>query len=310
MSRRANLPDLAPRAYTVRELRELGIRDSRLRAKDLTRSAHGIVIPSAASFSAADLDNRCAIFLPVLRSHQFFSKLTAAALWGMPDFQTELSRIDVGSEQPLLAPRRPEIHGHRVTAGRVHIQQLRGLPVASPEDTWCLLGSLLPHEQLVALGDFLVSERHTGRGWKAAAPSSLDRIRAAMIRHRGSRGIRSLALAFPKIRAGVDSPAETQLRLIIANAGMPEPRTNCPVLVRGGLLHADLGYERLKIAIEYEGKYHFAGGEAQARRDVERWERMTDAGWRVLRVVARDLRDPASFLGRLARAIESASDAR
>lgn len=248
--------------------------------------------------------------LPVLSPDQFFSRRTAANLWGMPSFGEEPSLLDICSIHPRRAPRRPEVAGHSVAAGRVRIQQLRGLPVASPEDTWCLLGSLLQHEQLVVIGDFLVSEQRTERGWKVAAPSSLDRIRAAMIRHRGSRGMRNLGLAFPRIRPGVDSPAETRLRLVITDAGFPEPATNCPVPVHGGLLHADLGYEHLRIAIEYEGRYHFTGGELQARRDVERWERMTDAGWRVLRVVARDLQDPAPFLGRLARAIESASDAR
>lgn len=44
-----------------------------------------------------------------------------------------------------------------------------------------------------------------------------------------------------------------------------------------------------------EARYHFVGGEPQARRDVERWEQMNDAGWRVLRVTARDLVDSQHF---------------
>lgn len=77
----------------------------------------------------------------------------------------------------------------------------------------------------------------------------------------------------------------------------------------GRELHADLGYPRLRIAIDYEGAYHFENGTEQARRDVERYEAMVAAGWRVLRVTALDLRDPSSFLKRLADAIAEASSA-
>ncbi|MBC9935713.1 MULTISPECIES: endonuclease domain-containing protein [unclassified Leucobacter] len=310
MTKRSAFPPLDGPSYRVRDLLRAGVPARRLYLGDIARPAHGIVIPPTSEIDLKTIDGRCRSMLPVLSPDQFFSRRTAASLWGMPSFGEEPNLLDICSIHPRRAPRRPEIAGHSVTAGRVRIQQLRGLPVASPEDTWCLLGSILPHGQLIAIGDFLVSERHTGAGWKAAAPSSFGRIRAAMIRHRGSRGMRSLTLAIPKIRTGVDSPAETQLRLIIVGGGLPEPRTNCPVPVSGGDLHADLGYDALQIAIEYEGQYHFTGGESQARRDVERWERMTDAGWRVLRVVARDLRDPAPFLGRLARSIETAKGAR
>ncbi|MBN9612801.1 MAG: hypothetical protein J0H64_04975 [Actinobacteria bacterium] len=109
------------------------------------------------------------------------------------------------------------------------------------------------------------------------------------------------------LRSPVDSPPETLLRLLIVDAGLPEPMVNCPVRVGGRVLHADLGYPQLKIAIEYEGGYHFDGGHTQARRDVHRWEAMHDAKWRVLRVTALDLQDPRAFLARLAAAIQDAA---
>lgn len=95
--------------------------------------------------------------------------------------------------------------------------------------------------------------------------------------------------ALPLLRTGVESPAESRTRLLIVGAGLPEPQTSCPVVVRGRTLWADLGYPEWKIAIEYDGEYHFTGGVNRARWDNERIEAMIDAGWRVLRVTALDL---------------------
>ncbi len=107
-----------------------------------------------------------------------------------------------------------------------------------------------------------------------------------------------LLLRFP-----VDSPPETLLRLEIVKRGFDEPVVDCPIPVAGRTLHADLGYPELKIAIEYEGAYHFDDGPEQARWDAERWEDMRDAGWRVLRVQASTMRDLRRFFERLRNAI-------
>jgi len=101
---------------------------------------------------------------------------------------------------------------------------------------------------------------------------------------------------------------ESRLRLLILAAGFSEPETSCPVPVAGEILHADLGYRELKIAIEYEGSYHFEGGAEQARRDIARHEAMRAAGWNVLLVTALDMRDPRNFLSRLVAALGAAQN--
>jgi very-short-patch-repair endonuclease len=70
--------------------------------------------------------------------------------------------------------------------------------------------------------------------------------------------------------------------------------------------YADLGYPRWRIAIEYDGAYHFDGDPGRARFDNDRIEAMIDANWRVLRLTAHDLRDPSQFLKRLDVAINKA----
>lgn len=72
------------------------------------------------------------------------------------------------------------------------------------------------------------------------------------------------------------------------------------------MLHADLGYPQWRIAIEYDGMYHFENGAKQLKFDAARYERMREAGWTVLQLTSLDLKAPREFLDRLAKAIARA----
>ena len=65
----------------------------------------------------------------------------------------------------------------------------------------------------------------------------------------------------------------------------------------------DLLYRAQKVVIEYEGDYHRTD-KAKWRSDVVRYERMQDAGYRVIRVTADDLEDrPAETVARVRAAL-------
>lgn len=309
MTHRSPLPEtLVPGAYRVGELRRAGLSRSRVDALDMPRAAHGIVAfrdrPAGGAREA--FLRRCAHVRPALAAGQFFSRRTAAEVLGLPVPRPPGGLLEVGSIHPLRAPRRPEILGHRVQPGRLIAGVCRGLPVPSPEDTWCMLAAVLDPTALVIAGDALLTPQlhRSGDGRRRKPPrATLDSLREAIQRHRGTAGSGLRAATVGRLRWPVDSPAETRMRLSIVEAGIPEPRVACPVFVPGHVLHADLGYPDLRIAIEHDGIYHFRGGEEQARFDVERWELMQDAGWIVLRTTARDLRNPRAFIARLIRAI-------
>jgi hypothetical protein len=102
-------------------------------------------------------------------------------------------------------------------------------------------------------------------------------------RYRGRRGVAQvpgvLALANPY--AG--SPMESRLRLLIAGAGLPapavqwvvqDPRTRTAIWL-------DLAWPDLMIGIEYEGEPHTEPG--QVLRDVSRYTKLVDLGWRTYR---------------------------
>jgi very-short-patch-repair endonuclease len=105
-------------------------------------------------------------------------------------------------------------------------------------------------------------------------------------RHRRCRGLRQMEAALGLIDPGAQSPKETWLRLLIINAGYPKPRTQIPVLDNGYPKYfLDLGWEHLKLAVEYDGDQHRTS-RYQYVKDVERLEFISGAGWTLIRVLA------------------------
>lgn len=120
-------------------------------------------------------------------------------------------------------------------------------------------------------------------------------------RYKGHRNVRRARRALTLVDAGADSPRETWLRLLIIDAGYPPPQTQIPVYGEYGELVAvvDMGWEDVKIALEYEGDHHRTD-RRQFRQDIERFEALTELGWITIRVMAEHTR--GGILARLAAA--------
>ncbi|MGY1720413.1 DUF559 domain-containing protein [Blastococcus sp. SYSU DS0552] len=75
-----------------------------------------------------------------------------------------------------------------------------------------------------------------------------------------------------------------------------------PILDRAGrvVAHADLGWERWRVALEYEGRQH--AEREQFGRDIDRYSLMAAGGWLVLRFAGR-------HLGRLDTVVDRAAGA-
>ena len=120
-------------------------------------------------------------------------------------------------------------------------------------------------------------------------------------RYKGHRNVRRARRALTLIDAGAESPRETWLRLLLIDAGYPRPQTQIPVYGEHGELVAllDLGWEDVKIALEYEGDHHRTD-RRQFHRDIARYEALPDLGWITVRVTAEDM--PGGILRRVAAA--------
>jgi len=116
--------------------------------------------------------------------------------------------------------------------------------------------------------------------------------------HRGRRGIRRARAALEMVDPGAESPRETWLRLLIIRAGLPWPQSQIAVRNEYGVVIAevDMGWEALKIAVEYEGDHHRTDRRV-FNNDIHRMDALIELGWIVIRVTVEDT--PASIIQRI-----------
>jgi very-short-patch-repair endonuclease len=177
-----------------------------------------------------------------------------------------------------------------------------GLPLLPPEQVWLQLASILTVDELIIAGDYLVRRRR--------ADTSVERLVAEVAISKGNHGTKRARLALREVRAGTDSPKETELRLLIVRAGLPEPVIGHRVIDVDGYFVGvpDLAYVEERIAIDYDGEVHRTD-ERVFLDDIERRERFEDAGWRYLRASKNHLRSSGTLLGRIAHYLRARSPA-
>lgn len=269
-----------------RELRGAGIPRSRVRAADVTHPYHGVHVIGG---EAVGLRQRCEALLTVLPAGAAFSHTTGAWLWGAPLPRQFEHLIHVTVSGGASRPVRPGVVGHRSSA--LEVTMLGTLPVVAPAQVFVQLAPMLHHDDLVAVGDYLVTPRRVAR---KPAIASVDGLAAAIpARARGAaRGRRALR----EVRVGAESPMETRLRLLLVRAGLPEPELNSEIVG----LHPDVLYRDRRLVIEYEGDHHRTDPRAW-RRDISRRERFQAAGFRVMQVHADDVtNEPHLLVARVA----------
>jgi very-short-patch-repair endonuclease len=262
-----------------------------LHGSDIVHPFHGV------HHERATVVDPIAAYRMRLRPGQFFSHETAAQLYGIP-LPYGPSAVHVAVYEPRTPPRARGAAGHRLSA---HVQTrilVGGEPVCSPADVWCQLAATLSADDLVAAGDHLLGAR------RRDALADLGELSAASERHGATRGARIRIWALERLRWGSDSRPESLLRLLCERLGMHDLRVNEPLEVSGRRLHPDLLAPAFGLILEYEGDHHRVDRD-QWNRDIERHAAFADAGYRVLRVTARDLFvDPAG----LARKVRKASN--
>ena len=268
---------------------------SRLRAKDLERPFVGVRAVAAPQ----TVEDLARAYAPILAPGEFFSHATAAVLHGMwlPLELEQRLRLDVSVRKPQRAPRDARVQGHHLVDRPGLVSRVRGLPVASPWETWAQLARELSVTDLVVAGEALLAKDRPNR---RAALERLVEVAADPDRPYHRRLARAAAL----LRIDSRSAGETRFRLLLTRNGLPEPRINLRIRDASGRFigEGDLVYEEEMVLVEYEGDGHRE--RAQFRKDISRVEEFVAAGWRVIRATAADERNPARVLTILRQALE------
>ncbi|MEE6136736.1 hypothetical protein SKC41_10360 [Mycobacterium sp. 050128] len=203
--------------------------------------------------------------------------------------------VDQRAPAQLLYQHRRPPPGIRTWLDRVaddEIQLVGGMSATTPARTAFDLACRNPLGKAVAAIDAL------------ANATRLDVADVELIaeRYKGHRNVRRARQTLKLVDAGAESPRETWVRLLLVGAGYPRPQTQIPVYGQYGELVAvlDMGWENIKLAVEYEGDHHRTD-RRQFNRDIARYEAVTtDLGWVVVRVTAEDV--PGGILRRVAAA--------
>ena len=158
------------------------------------------------------------------------------------------------------------------------ITHVARLLVTTPARTAYDLARQLPRVEAVARLDALMR----------ATPFSVEDVLLLAKRHPGARGLRRLRAAMPLVDGGAASPKESWLRLLLIDAGFPAPTTQIPVHENWHLVGVlDMGWEKYKVAIEYDGDHH-RSNRRQYVRDQQRLRKLEAMGWIIIRVIAED----------------------
>jgi very-short-patch-repair endonuclease len=256
-----------------------------MRRADLITPVRGTRAPED-----ADLMQRCRALLLHRPEDLVFSHTTAARLYGapLPGRHRSDEVIHVSVQAPTRAPQIKGVAGHTVRAQSV--VRRGGIPITTPEQTWIDLGPFLERDELVAVGDFLLS--NTG--------ATLASLAVAVDDSAGRRGMARIRDCLPLLRSGAESPAESRLRLLLDDEGIRAPELNYSIHRRDGrfVARVDFAYPEQLLVLEYEGDHHRIERK-QWHKDVRRQNSLEDLGWRVIRVTAADLAEPTELVARV-----------
>lgn len=304
MPKKIELPRiLEGTAFLTTDAMTLGLSRSRLRGADLGKPFRGI---RSLRLGDSDVLDRCRAYEPRMPPAQFFSHVTAAQLYRMP-LPPWLERdrtLHVSTLRSVCRPRMEGVVGHRLSAAGISTRLSDGFVVADPVTVWLQLATVLEVDDLIAVGDYLLSGRRTDFG-REPALTTIEEIVARAARFMNRRGARTVADAIGELRTGVDSRPESRVRMLLIRAGLPEPLINDVTFDRNGkkLGTPDLKYVWARTVLEYEGEEHRAN-KTRFRRDIFRRELFEDADWRVIRVVKDDVFDhPHAFVARTKRTL-------
>lgn len=259
---------------TVHRAAELGISGRVLRGPRFRRLFRGVYAPVDHEMTTHDWHTAAALSLTPQVHLSHVSRIQAAGLDigpGLPvHFTTEL---DSSAKREGIFVHRTDTLPPLDEAGVTPAAALIGYAAsASALDVIVAADWLLHHEQttLPALRTLATDD-----AWRP-----------------GADAVRRLLHEFD-VRAA--SLPESRCRMFVVAAGLPRPEVNVRFLDDPGCPVNDLLIRRWRVAIEYEGLYHFTTA-AQWTRDIDRyaWMRRNDLAY--VQVYAEKLRDPRRFV--------------
>ncbi|WP_182377058.1 type IV toxin-antitoxin system AbiEi family antitoxin domain-containing protein [Nocardioides sp. WS12] len=296
------------RPFTASMARDAGIDRNRLHLLVKSGRARRVVYGVYVAASTPDsLDLRAHAAGLALPAHAVVADRCAAWLHDVDilDFEEhdvipELDAVSRGGKG--RSTRKGVFGGKRDLAGSEVMTLPGGVRVTTPLRTACDVACLFGRYRAIAtLDEFRRKHRI----------SQLD-LALMLPRFRGRRGVIQLRELIPLSTDRADSQAESWVRLMIHDEGLPMPEAQVDVVVPGwGAARMENAYPHLRIAVEYDGEKDHTS-ERDRDRDETRRAALEAAGWIIFVVRKGDLKAArrAIWLAQLAQAITERSPGR
>jgi very-short-patch-repair endonuclease len=206
----------------------------------------------------------------VLPEHAVVCGITAAWLHGADVRHEDDLDVDVSFPKGRRRPVRAGVRMSQETLAPTDISVVDGVRVTSPVRTAFDCLRLLRGVQRLIVADALTHLRVT----------SVDELISYFASQRRLRNLRIGAALLDHVEPRTESPMETRLRIGLVESGLPRPEAQWEVFDRAGdfVARLDLAYPDLKIAIEYDGAWHWH----RRRADDRRRAAVRALGWIVL----------------------------
>lgn len=286
--------------FTAAMARARGVSTSQLRRLvsegRVWQILHGVYV---AASTADSIELRARAARLVLPEHAVVCDVSAAWLHGIDlfdfaelDLVPDLDVVSIGGRE---GSERAGVFGGKRTLEPGDITTVGGIRVTTPIRTVCDIARL--RGRLRAMAALDAFRREFG--------ISEAELQAALPRFARQRGVIQLRELVPLSTDQADSQAESWVRLIIHDEGLPVPAPQVWVLLpEWGQVRLENAWAHLRIAVEYDGE-EFHTSEADREHDRRRREALRAAGWIVIVVRKDDLSQQARgrWLGELARAI-------
>lgn len=255
--------------------------------------ADGVLVPFSKNVvvdraRAAEFHTRAAASLLYAGSQAVLTSHTALRMHGCPAADLGPIHVLVPTERRLRS--RPDLAVHREPAGAAEFEVIHGMRV---------------HRLIPTLAEFVCRERSRpalaclDQALAAVPPGDrtdlLGRVARLVYERSDIRGTRRAAMVLELATGLPESPAESWILVILAEAGIATPVLQYSVHDLAGRerYRLDFAWPEPKIALEYDG---YEAHEGRAELDQNREEDLRRRGWLVVRADATDLKSTARLL--------------
>ncbi len=234
----------------------------------------------------------------VALSHVSAAVAHGAPTWGLDLREVHLTSLDGAGERTVALVRH-----HRGVCRVGDVTRRDGRWITTPTRAALEVALVSPRDPAVAVLDWFLQQRLT----------TLDALLGLAEQMRQWPDSLHVSAVLGLADGRSESVAETRTRLLIADAGLPDPVPQLEILDRRGrvIARVDFAWPEYGLIVEFDGeiKYRALRRAGESIEDcVLREKRREDAvreatGWRVLRLTWRDLDHPAETAQRIRAAL-------